>query len=345
MSRLTDLAEQRQAGLDDTAMAGAGKVAHLWSGANPADLEREWSYRAPEIVAVVSAAQVTAAAGADEYGNATASAHGKSGTKARVAAVSFGGVTKEGRAVGPELYSGVTFTKNLIGRGMGVGQAFQAGTAMMSVLAANTIRDAGRAADGTVSVSRGMRRYVRVVQPTACSRCAILAGVSGYREAFQRHPGCRCTSVWIYDDEVPAGFFRDDSQYFESLSASEQDRIFTKSGAWAIRNGAAPSKVVNARRGAYKTSIKHTNGMYGPSRLRPITIGTRPDGSPLQVFATVEGSTSRGDWGRLQKLDIKGAGDRYRRTSTLRLMPEQIMKMAGTPERAAELLQKYGYTY
>lgn len=346
MSRLTDLAGDHQQQLDQTAMAASSKVVRLWRNADPADLERSWTYRAPEIVATLTAAQVSAARDASTYGNRAASMVGAKSKPVQAAAVSFGGVTKEGRQVGPELYGGVTYTKSLIKSGMGVGQAFQAGTAVMSILAGNVVRDAGRAAGGTVAVGRGMRYYVRVVQPGACSRCAILAGVKGYRVDFERHPGCRCTSIWIGDyEDVPEGFFRHPVDYFDSLSEAEQDRVFTKSGAWAIRNGADPAKVVNARRGAYKTSIKHGPLKYGPSRLKPITIGVRPDGSPLQVYATVEGTTARGGFGRANALDVKRAGDRYRRTSTVRLMPESIFRMSesASPERVRELLVRYGY--
>jgi hypothetical protein len=149
----------------------------------------------------------------------------------------------------------------------------------------------------------------------------------------------------LFDDEVPPGFFRDTGDYFESLSGAEQERVFTKSGAEAIRLGADPAKVVNARRGAYTAAKKHPDGTFGPSRLRPVQIGVRADGSPLTVYATTEGSTARGAWGRRQTLNTRDVADRYRRTSTLRLMPEQIMSMASTPERARELLQRYGYLY
>jgi hypothetical protein len=225
--------------------------------------------------------------------------------QARIVPQAFGGVTREGRGVAPELYAAVTTTKTLIGRGVGVGQAFRAGAAFMSVMAATLVRDAGRSADHTLAVGKGVMRSVRVVSPGACSRCAILAGVTGYRTDFKRHPGCRCTSMPIRDGEdTPDGFFSSTDDYFDSLSPAEQDRTFTKAGAEAIRQGADLAKVVNARR-----------GMYGPG-------------------LTSEGTTARGAYGR---------GDRYRRTQNVRLMPERIMQMSSDPARIRELLQQYGY--
>jgi hypothetical protein len=342
VSQLTQLAEARQEALDRVATAAAGEVVRTWSAANPNDLDTEWDYRSRRIVSTVSNAQIEAARQATPYvGAATEGAAG-----AAIVHEAFGGVTREGRDVGAEMFSGVTYTKSLIGKGMGVGQAFRAGTALMALLAANTIRDAGRSADHTDAVSKGYLYSVRVVQPSACSRCAILAGVKGYKTDFQRHPSCRCTSMPLRDRDTPNGFFRSPADYFDSLSEAEQNRVFTKSGAWAIRNGADPINVVNARRGAYTTAKRHPDGTFSPSRLKPITIGRRADGSPLQVYATTEGTTSRGAFGRSQALNSNiNAGDRYRRTSTLRLMPETVMRMAQDAEHARKLLQRYGYLY
>lgn len=347
-TRLLDIAEARRQQIDEFALDGAGRAVAAWSDANPFELEREWTYRAPEIVSAVSGAQVSVAQQTTLYVAASAAALGASTDPARLVAGAFAGATREGREVGPELYTGVTHTKRLIGAGMGVGQAFRAGTALMAILAANTIRDAGRSADSTLSVGQGFTYSVRVVQPGACSRCAILAGVKGFRTDFQRHPGCRCSSMLLKDADTPEGFFRSPDDYFESLTEAEQNRTFTESGAWAIRNGADPIKVVNARRGARGIGYNSSNNFpWKPGdtrgRLQPITIGTKADGTPLQVFATTEGTTARGAFGRGQNLDVRGANDRYRRTSTLRLMPEQIRTMSETPERARELLERYGY--
>lgn len=151
----------------------------------------------------------------------------------------------------------------------------------------------------------------------------------------------------LKDTDTPDGFYRHPMDYFESLTEEEQDRVFTKSGAWAIRNGADPITVVNARRGAYKTATLRPDGTYSPPRLRPVTIGTRRDGTPLQVYATVEGTSSRGAWGRRQSDLAKNGTDRYRRSQTLRLMPESVMTMTEheSSERIRELLQRYGYLY
>lgn len=345
MTVLTRLASDRQAQLVATSERASRRVLRVWNGARSGDLDAGWDAVAPQVEQIVVSAQVTAARTATGYARAAAAAQNVKTPSARVVGEAFAGATREGRGILPELYAGVSMTKTLIGRGVGVGQAFHAGAAYMSVMAGTLVRDAGRAADHTAATGRGARYSVRVVHSGACSRCAILAGVKGYRADFLRHPGCRCTSMPLFDDETPEGFHRSPDDYFESLTPAEQDRVFTKAGAEAIRLGADPVKVVNARRGMYRSSVKHPDGTFGPSRLRPVTIGVKADGTPLLVYATTEGTTARSAWGRAQGGFTKSATDRYRRTQTVRLMPEQIISMAGSPERARELLQRYGYLY
>jgi len=134
------------------------------------------------------------------------------------------------------------------------------------------------------------------------------------------------------------------------LSPAEQDRVFTKSGAWAIREGADPMKVVNARRGAKGIGYSGSNNAPIPAstrnRMQKTTIGYRADGTPIEVYATTEGTTVRGQFGR-NEIALSGQATRegrYRRSTKVRLMPEQIQIMAGgDTDRAIDLLKRYGY--
>jgi hypothetical protein len=344
VATLPEIAAAHQKRLVAISDEASRKTSLLWSRIGSGSLEAGWSAIAPEVERVVVGAQVDAAALSTRYVQSALREQEGSALSPRVIPEAFGGATREGREITPELYAAVTTTKSLISRGVGVGRAFQAGAAYMAVMAGTLVRDAGRSADRTLSTGRGSLFSVRVVQPGACSRCAILAGVKGYRTDFDRHPGCRCTSMPLFEDETPPGFFTSPGDYFESLSVAEQDRVFTKAGAEAIRLGADPVKVVNARRGALK-STRRPDGTYSPARLRPVQIGTSADGRPLMVYVTPEATTARGAFGRGQGNLTRDGVDRYRRSRTLRLMPEQIIRMASTPEHARELLQRYGYLY
>jgi hypothetical protein len=157
--------------------------------------------------------------------------------------------------------------------------------------------------------------YVRMLNAPSCSRCAILAGQFYRRnEGFQRHPRCDCRHVPTTRQNA-GGLATEPRQYFDSLTEAEQDRIFTKSGAEAIRLGADPAQVVNARRG------------MGTSQSGRIT---RRRGD----LVTFEGTGTRAGRARM---DLSESGG-------LRLMPESILERAGNDRaEAIRLLKANGY--
>lgn len=332
-----------------------GRVSRLWRQASVAALDSSWDALAPKMVQHVTAAQVAAANMATPYMDAIDRSYGNTAPPVSLVPEAFGGVMLDGREVGPAMFSAVTTTKQAIGGGMAPARAFEVGANALAVIVSTALQDMGRQADMTLGNARNYTSYVRVVGGSACSRCAVLAGIWSPETAFLRHASCCCTAAPINHEgkskgQVPKGFHSSPDAYFESLSKAEQDRVFTNAGAEAIRNGADPVKVVNARRGAY--GIGYNGHHQAPlptatrNRLQQITIGVKPDGSPLKVFATTEGTTARGSFYKGEsKLTQQAVKDgRYRRTTTVRVMPEQIVKMAGNnPDRFRELLQKYGY--
>jgi len=338
LSLAVDLQDQREL-LTHRATA---KSLRIWQQADVGNLDASWDRIAPALTTVVTAAQVTAARQSTPYMDSVSKAWGHTPQRAALVPEAFGGVMLDGREVGPALFGSVTTTKRAIGAGMHPARAFEVGASFLATVIGAAVQDMGRQADATLATGKGYTRYVRVVSAGACSRCAILAGRDDYRNAFERHPRCRCTSVPIpVGESPPDGFHDTPTEYFESLSAAEQERVFTKSGAYAIREGANPISVTNARRGMTK------GGELGaPARLVPTRIGVKADGSPLNVFLTGEGTTARGAFAKSEGAATFTAGKegRYRRTTTMRLMPEQIQIMAGNnPARARDLLKRYGY--
>jgi len=344
MSTLSDIAFEHQRRREALTHRATVQSVRRFRQINVADLDSGWDAFAPALVADVAAAQVTAARQSAPYLSRVASSYGTRTESAALIPEAFGGIMLDGREVGPALYGAVAGTKTLIGKGMAPARAFEVGASFLATLVGAAVQDMGRQADNTLATGKGWTHYVRVVNAGACSRCSILAGKSDYRTAFLRHPRCKCTSAPIEGDggkPVPDGLYGSPEEHFDSLSAAEQDRIYTKAGAYAIRNGADPISVVNARRGAM-----NAGGLGKPNRMVKTTIGIKADGSPLQVFLTGEGTTVRSSFGRSE---VAKSGEwakegRYRRTTTLRLMPEQIQIMAGdNAVRARELLERYGY--
>lgn len=336
-----EIALQHQRNRDTVSDAASRRVLRLWRQIDPQELDQGWAMYGAAITEIVAAAQVDAAQQTRPYMTAIA-ASASNKPAVQIVPEMFGGVAADGRELEPLLYSAVTSTKTWTGRGLGASTAFEAGASFLATLAGSVIRDLGRQADSTFAAGKRWTQYVRVLNPGACSRCAVLAGKSSNAVAFKRHPRCRCTAFPLPSTgSVPSGFFESGDDYFESLSRAEQDRIFTRSGAEAIRQGGDVNMVVNARRGAYGISYSGHGlggGLGEVRRLQRVTIGVRADGTPLQVYATFESTTRRGDFGRS---NFTGSG---RRTQTVRLMPEQIQIMAGgDPGRYRELLIRYGY--
>jgi hypothetical protein len=338
MPDVAELAQARQdrlIGINDTA---SRRAITLWRGVDVAALDASWAIVGPSIVAQVRAAQLAAAAGSDLFAAKVAGKYESfEPESARIVPVAFAGVDGQGRDVAGSLLGSVTTTKKAIGAGFATEQAFAAGATYLAAIVKTIVADTSRAADMVAATGKGFTSYVRVISPGACSRCAILAGISDYKDAFKRHPACKCSSCPVVDDVglPPAGLFDNLDDYFDSMSKSEQDRVFTQAGAQAIRDGADPSKVVSARRGA--TGISTSRGVGRQTvansgrRIERTTIGFRADGSHVEVFTTSEGTTRRGAFGRA------GGGRR------VRLMPESIYEIASSPEDARILLRDGGY--
>lgn len=351
MSRQADLAFAHQADRTALGHSVASKLMGVWRQINPADLDAHWDVVAPRMVAEVSAAQRTASVQAVRYSDAIDQSYGYDAPPTVLNVDALTDVMGDGREVAPALYGAVTSTKTWIGQGVPVATSFERGANFLAIIAQEAIQSLGRAADLSMMGGKKYTRYVRVCSGSACSRCAILEGIYSAEDAFKRHPCCQCQSIPVEVDGRPTKSETREfnpQAFFDSLSKAEQDKRFTVAGAAAIRAGADPVAVVNARRGAY--GIGYGNRTSLPSvtrnRLTPLTIGRKADGSPLQVYATVEGTTARGAFAKAEAQRTANAAlqGQYRRTTTVRLMPEQIMRMAGgNADRARELLTRYGY--
>jgi hypothetical protein len=281
------------------------------------------------ITELASAAQVANAKDSNRYVAAVAAEYGVSGSD-RVVPEAFSGVDGSGRELEGLLHGSVTTTKQAIGAGMGVAEAFLSGGAYLAAMVKTALADLGRSSDLAAATAKGFTRYVRVINPGACSRCAILAGKSDYRTAFKRHPACRCTSAPVLDTgRTDASLIDSPEDYFDSLPPAEQDRIFTKGGAEAIRAGADPISVVSSRRGVSTAKALSPNGIQ---RLQKTRIGKRADGSPIFGYVTSEGKSRRGAF-------TKANGG----VARTRLMPETIVSMTDNVALRKTLLRDAGY--
>ncbi len=115
------------------------------------------------------------------------------------------------------------------------------------------------------------------------------------------------------------------------MSTQEQDKVFTKAGARAIRDGADVARVVNARRGA--------------AGLTPASGGRLTEAEKKAARRGLER-------GRLQRTRVFGR-DHFLTSEAvtkrginrkIRLMPESIYEIAGdNRDEAIRLLKVHGY--
>ncbi len=330
-----DLAAEARATQDRTIRRSdraANKAVARWREVDAANLDASWAVVAPEILAVTTATARANAVSASRFTASLAASDGMRGDT--LVPDAFLGVDGSGRSLGSLLNGAVTSTKQAIAAGMSIPEALLTGGTYLTLMVKTALADVERSASMTAAVGKGYVRYVRLVNSGACARCAILAGADRFRSNFQRHPACRCSTVPIRGDDVPAGLFGTPGDYFDSLAPAEQERVFTKSGAEAIRLGADPVKVVNARRAANRARMDGAI-TYGPSRIQPAMIGRKPDGSPILGYVTTEGTTRRGMYGRARA----GLGNARRP----RLMPESIIDLTDDPEMRRVLLRDAGY--
>lgn len=294
-----------------------------WRRLSPADLDGSWQVVAPLLVEAVTVGQQENASPADGYVAAVVTADGaRSQPAGAVNTAAFVGQAADGRPLRSLLYQPVIETRWRMLAGQSAQDAMTGSLSTLLRAVDTEVADAGRQAGGvSMAANRAVTGYVRMLNPPSCARCAILAGkVFHTSTAFQRHPHCDCTNV-------PTTQYRttplmDPEAYFRSLSAAQQDRIFTQAGAQAIRDGADLGQVVNARRGMY-------------------SVG---DG----LKATREGTTRRSWYYHVQRRRaiaeglIPPSGTGFRLAGP-RLLPEQIYQQADSRDDVIALLRRYGY--
>jgi hypothetical protein len=312
MSTLEQVADTHLKGQQELARRSATRAVQIWRRLDPNNIAGSWRSLLPVLLNVVATSQETAAASASGYvDDALAAQRLRAPAEGRLLAGGLAGVASDGRALESLLYQPAVRTLVAIGQGATVTRALAGGSLALDTIVRTQVADAGRVAEAVSIASRPrVHGYVRMLSLPSCSRCIILAGRRyEWNAGFRRHPRCDCRHIPA-GENLPGDTRTDPKKLFESMSSAEQDRIFTKAGAEAVRMGADLNQVVNARRG-----------------METATVFGR------QVLHTREGVTRKGRGGR--RLNAK---------RRVRLMPEQIfLEAAGDREEAVRLLRLHGY--
>ena len=329
------------------------EVRRLWAGVDRTDIARSWAASVPMAQEVVERAQARAADTADTYLDALMDAHQlPADDEGRVRTAAFVGTASDGRGLNTLLYQPAVTALVALQRRESVSRAMAHGAFTAELITATQVADAGRVADEVATVARPrLAGYVRMLKPPSCARCVILAGKwYAWNNPFKRHPACDCIMVAAPEDTAD-DIRTNPKAYFESLTEAEQDKIFTKAGAEAVRLGADLNQVVNSRRGARgltpagaritRAEVTILRDGRARGRLTPV------DAFGVQTFVTHEGTTTRGVAGRslgAREGGLKLPNARYRSARAPRLMPESIIQIAGDDRaEAIRLLKRNGY--
>lgn len=277
-----------------------------WARVDPHAVRAAWLAEIPRLLVTLTIAQQVAAASADAYVSDSV----KSPATRELVLGAFSHVASDGRPLDSLLERPAVVTIRAIQLGLPLDRSMAAGALTAQLIGHTQTADAGRVADLTaLTANPAATGYVRLLVGRTCARCMLLAGKRySWKADFKRHPRCDCTVVPT-GAGVPFRQPVSPQQAFREMLPSEQDKVFGKAGADAIRQGADISQVVNARRGMQSAAV------FG----REVTV-------------TTESTTKRRRFG--EKLS----------TRRPRLMPEQILAEAkGDRAEAVRLLSLHGY--
>jgi hypothetical protein len=296
------------------------RVQAIFSGLPPHGIEAEMAGEAGRaIVAAVAAGQLTVAQGAQAFVSAILAAQGAVPDPAGVvAAAALAGVASDGRPLETLLFLPAVAVAQALAAGLAPADAMLRGLVALARYTGTQIADAARAADQVaMTAERRVVMYTRVVQLPACARCIVLAGRTySYSAGFQRHPLCDCTVKPLTEAQYDA--VASPEELLRRMGVEQRRQVFGRAGAEALAAGADLGQVVNARRGMNTAT------------------GT-----------TSEGVTRRGWYGQRARAAgerfQRSPGELFTRTAAPRLMPEQILRQAGSREEAVNLLHLYGY--
>jgi len=266
--------------MQDLQVATLAAGERAWRRVDSDSIRESWGEVLEEFEPVVVGAQVRAASAGASYGAETLvqSSGEWRPPEGFVNPRAFAGVTGTGQAMRAALTAPAVAAVTRISQGLPAGDALKSGKGLLDRLLRTSVADSSRVAAGVDAASRAGVGYIRMINPPSCQDCVLLAG-RRYRwnQGFLRHPNCDCVHIPATEKALTAGevegLMVDPYAYFESLSESEQDRVFGKGGAQAIRDGADINKVVNARRYTRYAGVSQDDTRRGQERLPEMSDG------------------------------------------------------------------------
>src|SRR5690554_6200988 len=236
-----------------------------------AEFDSSWVEVKPRLEQVVHVGRAAAASSAAQYTPALlAETKQVAPAVGRVNTASFLSSAPDGRSMSTLLDESVIHAKTAVKHGASATKALSMTETWLSGVLLTVMADTRRGVVGADIVQRpAIGGYTRMLNAPSCSRCAILAGKwFRWNQGFQRHPRCDCIHVPAVSKGFAqeSGFFSDPYEYFNSLSKDQQEKVFGRIEARAVRDGADIFRVENIKNRGLATA--KGNLRYGtPSRM------------------------------------------------------------------------------
>ena len=270
------------------AQTSTAAVKKLWSRMGP-DFDSSWESVRQPIVQTVRNGRLASAVDASVYtGRVLAETGQVAPAVGAVVPAAFVQFTPTGTDVGDYLDTSIVRAKQAVAGGADVRSALRVGgdwlMGALLTMFADTARDVVSADIAQRPLLTG---YVRMLNAPSCARCVLLAGKwFRWNQGFQRHPRCDCRHIPASED-LAGDFQTDPYEFFKSLSVTEQERLFGKNEAEAIREfGADIYRTMNIKMRGLGSA--KANRIYGTPTKRTVNDILERDPSRKFVIENLE---------------------------------------------------------
>lgn len=251
----------------------SGAVAKLWRRMGD-EFDASWASIRADVLSVVQAGRAAAVAVAAPYTSQVLAETGQ--VDAPIGSLNlqaFTDTAPDGRDLGSLYDISVIKAKSAVASGMGAEAALAAAGRWVTMATLTTLADTRRMVYQADIIRRPtITGYVRMLNPPSCKDCIILAGKwFRWNDGFERHDRCDCTHVPA-SENVSGDMRTDPYEMFESMPPGEQERVFGRFEARALREGADIYKVVNQSSRKLRTANSAIDTIYRNAGTRTNAI-------------------------------------------------------------------------
>jgi len=226
-------------------------VKSLWSGMTD-DFDKSWLSVGPAVLETVELGRAASVVRSVGYTDAVlAETNQEAPATGQLNQARFLQSAPNGQPMADVVSGSVVQAKVAVKSGLPAQEALGQAERWLTGVVLTALADTGRSVVGADIARRPtLTGYVRMLNPPSCSRCIILAGkFFRWNEGFQRHPRCDCKHIPAQDADwaKAEGFIADPYEAFKAMSPAEQERVFGRIEARAIRDGADIYRIENTK--------------------------------------------------------------------------------------------------